>query len=105
MRMHKLFVLVIVLFSLAGLLWAGGKGEGAKGEIQVVRLQIHNRKHRRHRSGKLSERIIDVLSLQRNTFPEPFDVNSRRGSNFRRILPWSGGFRVERSAGPELPLA
>ena len=44
-------------------------------EIEVMRLQIHDKKYRWHRPRKLAKAIVDVLGLERNTLPKSFIVD------------------------------
>ena len=41
-------------------------------KVQVVRLQIHDDKHGRHRAGELAKGVVNVLGLKRDALPEPF---------------------------------
>jgi hypothetical protein len=70
--------------------------------VYVLGLQIGYEKDRGHGSGKLSERVKNVLSLQSNTLSEFFAVNLGGGPHRGRILPWAGRLRMKRACGRTL---
>jgi hypothetical protein len=41
-------------------------------QVEMVRLQVHDEKHRGHCAGKFTEGVIHLLRLQRHALPEAF---------------------------------
>lgn len=44
-------------------------------QIEMMRLQVHNKKHRRHRSGELTECVIHIVGLQGQAVFKTFIVS------------------------------
>ena len=74
-------------------------------KVQVVRLQIHDDKHGRHRAGELAKGVVNVLGLKRDALPEPFVMDLGGRAHFTAVLPRAGRVRVKRSSRAELALA
>ena len=43
-------------------------------QIEVMRLEVHDQKHRWHRAGKFTECIVYILGLNGHAIPELFIV-------------------------------
>ena len=46
-------------------------------QIQMMRLQIHDKEHGRHRTRKFTKSVVYVLGLEGNALPELFIVDLR----------------------------